>query len=109
MSVISEFQQNFRPQSVREIRFEFTKNSVPCPSVLSQLGIARMLSLTVLLLATPAVLGKIHADDDMVIVEGKSEARCSKFSYVRFLDILHVFLPLSQVFSTTKTPHSALS
>ena len=78
MSVISEFQQNFRPQTVREIRFEFTKNSGPCPSVLSQLGIARMLSLTVLLLATPAVLGKIHADDDMVIVEGKSETKCRK-------------------------------
>lgn len=31
-----------------------------------------MLSLAVLLLATPAVLGKTHADDDMVIVEAKS-------------------------------------
>ena len=36
-----------------------------------------MLSLTVLLLlATPAVLGKIHADDDMIVVEGKSETEC---------------------------------
>ena len=64
-----------------EIRFEFTKNSSPRPSVLSQLAIARMLSLTVLLLATPAVLGKIHADDDMVIVEGKSETECRKLGY----------------------------
>ena len=59
------------------MRSDLYKNSGLCPSDLSRWGIARMLSLTVLLLlATPAVLGKIHADDDMIVVEGKSETEC---------------------------------